>query len=440
MAVKIFEVIKGSPADKAGLGAGEILCAINENPIDDVLDYEFYAAETVLQIEIESADGRKRRVKIKKGEYEDLGLAFESYLIDKERHCKNKCVFCFVDQLPKGLRESLYFKDDDARLSFLLGNYITFTNMKQSEIDRIIKMHISPINVSVHTMNPALRVQMMGNPAAGESLKYLYQLAQAGIGLNTQLVLCPGLNDRDELAFSLQELYKLTPALQSVAAVPVGLSRHRDGLYPLRPYTRQEACAIIKMIEDFGQRCLDETGTRLVYPSDEFYLRAGKSLPPDEFYEDYPQLENGVGLMTLFAREVDDALEDLPQSGEKRTVSIATGVDAAPFMREQAAKVTEKYPELTCTVYPVINHFFGESITVAGLLTGQDLAAELTGKDLGEVLFLPEVMLRHEKDLFLDGMSIQELQTKLGTKIQVLPVDGQDFVSALAGTNTAPMR
>lgn len=299
MAVQIMAVVSGSPADKAGIRPGEKLTAINQNQIEDILDYQFYMTDKKLKIDLLDVNGAARRVTVRKGEYEELGLEFDSYLMDKQHHCKNKCIFCFVDQMPPGMRETLYFKDDDARLSFLFGNYITLTNMEQKDIDRIIKMHISPVNVSVHTMNPDLRQKMMLNPKAASSLDYLRQLAAAGIKINTQLVLCPGINDGAELVYSLKELGKLYPSVESIAAVPVGLTKYREGLFPLRPYTKEEAQEVIKTIHAFSDDFLQRKGVRMAYPADEFFLKAEMPIPDDAYYGEYNQLENGVGLLSL---------------------------------------------------------------------------------------------------------------------------------------------
>ena len=437
MAVKIMQVAKHSPADKAGVKADEMLVKINGNPIEDILDYQFYATENKLQIELEK-DGLTRSVQVKKNQYDELGLEFETYLMDKQHHCKNKCIFCFVDQMPPNMRETLYFKDDDARLSFLFGNYITLTNMEQKDIDRIIKMHISPVNVSVHTMNPALRQKMMLNPKAASSLDYLRQLAEAGVKINTQLVLCPGINDGDELRYSLQELGKLYPSVESIAAVPVGLTKYRDGLYPLEPYTKEGAEEVIDIIHSFADGFETEHGVRLAYPSDEFFLKAERKIPEDEYYGEYNQLENGVGLLALLRQELGYALEDWEDDGVSRRISLATGEDAADFLRQQIARVKEQFPGLDCTVYPIHNDFFGPHITVAGLVTSRDLIAQLKGKDLGEELLIPGVMLRHEQDKFLDDGTIEDVEQALGVPVRTVDNDGSQFLMALLGAEDDP--
>ncbi len=438
MAVRITAVVPGSPAARAGICAGWQLEAINQNEIEDVLDYQFYSTEKKLKIDLQDETGKGRHIAIRKEEYEDLGLEFASYLMDRQHHCKNKCIFCFVDQMPPGMRETLYFKDDDARLSFLFGNYITLTNLRQKDIDRMIKMHISPVNISVHTMDPALRQKLMGNPAAASSLDFLRQLAAAGIKINTQLVLCPGINDGEQLVRSLQELGNLYPSVESIAAVPVGLTKYREGLFPLRPYTQEEARAVIETIHRFSEDFLAREGVRLAYPADEFFLMAQMPIPDDEYYGEFNQLENGVGLLSLLRREIADELEDWEDEGLSRRVSLATGEAAAPFLREQIAQIKKRFPGLDCTVYEIRNDYFGEHITVAGLVTATDLIRQLKGKDLGEELLIPGVMLRHEQDRFLDDQTIEDVQRALGVSVRTVDNDGTQFLLALLGAYDEP--
>ncbi|MDD3193147.1 MAG: DUF512 domain-containing protein [Oscillospiraceae bacterium] len=433
MAVQIMAVSPGSPADRAGIQPGEVLAAINQNPIEDILDYQFYMTDRKLRVELQSTAGKLRRVTVRKDEYEELGLEFESYLMDKQHYCKNKCIFCFVDQMPPGMRETLYFKDDDARLSFLFGNYITLTNMEQKDIDRIIKMHISPVNISVHTMNPALRQKMMLNPKAASSLDYLRQLAAAGIKINTQLVLCPGINDGAELVRSLEELGALYPSVESVAAVPVGLTKYREGLFPLRPYTKTEAKEVVQTIHAFSEDFLEREGVRMAYPADEFFLKAEIPIPDDMYYGEYNQLENGVGLLALLRQELADAMEDWEDEGVSRRISLATGEAPAAFLREQIAEVQKRFPGLDCTVYAIHNDYFGEEITVAGLVTATDLIRQLKDKNLGEELLIPGVMLRHEQDKFLDDGTIEDVQQALGVPVRTVDNDGAQFLQALLG-------
>ncbi len=432
MPVPITAVAPHSPAAKKGIRQGDLLLSLNDHPIRDVLDYQFYALDSRLQVTFRNAKGKTKTVTIRKAEHEDLGLSFETYLMDKQQHCKNKCVFCFIDQLPPGLRDTLYFKDDDARLSFLFGNYITLTNLSDADVDRIIGMHISPVNVSVHTMNPALRVEMMKHPKAGESLRLLRRIADAGIALNTQLVLCPGLNDGDELVFSLTELEKLRPALCSIAAVPVGLTKFREKLPHLEEYTPETAKRVIETIDAFGERCKEEYGTRLAYAADEFYLKAGLPLPDEDYYEDYPQIENGVGLWKSFETEFQAALDtcEIPQE-TAFAASLATGVAAYPLLCACAAWVKARFPNARLDVYAIENEFFGPSITVAGLVTGQDLIAQLKGKALNGRLLIPAVMLRAEGDVFLDDVSVSDVEAALNVKVVVVPNDGKALLDAM---------
>ncbi len=432
MSVKVGFVQKGSKAYKAGINAGDLLIRINGHTINDVLDYRFYTIDTKLEIEILRND-KIKRVKIKKSEYDELGLDFDTYLMDKQRSCKNKCVFCFIDQLPPNMRESLYFKDDDSRLSFLFGNYITLTNLTDEDVQRIIDMHISPVNVSVHTMNPELRCKMMNNRFAGESLDYLKRLAKADIKLNCQLVLCPGINGGDELIYSLQELSKLYPSVQSVAAVPVGLTKYRDNLHKLTPFDKETSNNVIDIINSFGDEFVKNNGERVFYAADEFYLKAGLEIPSSEFYEEFPQIENGVGLWSSLRDEFCDALENIDESDKIRTISIATGESAAILIDFLVEKLKQKWHNLECNVYPIKNNFFGEMINVAGLVTGNDLVEQLKDKNLGELLLIPKVMLRAEDDLFLDDVSLEDVQNKLGIKIQPVSNDGNELLFSIIG-------
>lgn len=428
MAVVIGSVVSGSPCADKGIQAGDRLLKINGHDINDGLDYRFYVIEDRLQMVFRSSDDTRTRVITIEGE--DPGLEFETYLMDKQHSCRNNCVFCFIDQMPKGMRDSLYFKDDDSRLSFLFGNYITLTNLSEQEGQRIIDMHISPINVSVHTTNPELRCKMMNNRFAGEALSWLDRFAQAGIELNCQLVLCPEWNDGEELARSLADLEKLLPSLKSVAAVPVGLTKYRDGLTPLRLFTKEEAGAVIDAMTAFGDRLLNETGVRVVYPSDEFYLIAERELPPASFYGDFLQLENGVGVLSLQRDEFREALADYNDTPTAGKTVIASGMSAAPFIGELVALVKARFPQIDCEVKAIRNDFFGESITVAGLITGQDLKAQLQGF-AGQRLLIPDCMLRHEGDCFLDDVTLQELSRALNMPITVVPAGGAALLEAI---------
>ncbi|MBR6622341.1 MAG: DUF512 domain-containing protein [Ruminococcus sp.] len=433
--VTIMSVIPGSAAEKCGILPGDILVKINDNPINDVLDYMYYAAESSLNLKLQR-NTDIIDVDVFKNEYDDLGLEFETFLMDCKQSCRNKCVFCFIDQMPPGMRETLYFKDDDARLSFLQGNYVTLTNLEQKDIDRIIKMKLN-INVSVHTTNPELRVKMMNNRFAGEKLEYIRQLAENGIMLNCQIVCCPGLNDGDELRRSLSDLGQLMPNISSMAVVPVGLSRFRNGLYPLTSFTKETAGETIDIIEEFQAEFLEKFGTRTVYPSDEFYLIAERELPQADCYEDYPQYENGVGMLRSLIEEFEDALENTEYNGQKRNISIATGYSAFDTIKKLAEMAEARFPELRCRVYAIRNDFFGETITVAGLITGQDLISQLSGKELGDDLLISSSMLRSGSDVFLDDLTVPEVSQKLGVSVTATNNDGYDLLEAMLGYNNS---
>ena len=433
MPAKIVHVDQDSPAEKAGISAGWWLQKINGHPIRDVLDYKFYSYDSRLELTLsQEKDGEEKSLSIGKAEGEPLGLDFETYLMDKQRSCANKCVFCFIDQLPKGMRSSLYFKDDDARLSFLMGNYISMTNLSEADVQRIIAMHISPLNVSIHTTNPDLRSRMLGNPRGGESLEYLRRFAQAGLKIMGQIVVCPGWNDGEELERTLEDLAAMHPSIAHVALVPVGLTRHREGLEPLRPVDREVARQIIGVVDKAREKCLKTCGEAFFYVADEFYLKAGWPLPGEEYYNGYPQLENGVGLMSLFRQELQGALLMAEPTENPPAFLIATGMSAAPFMEEMVALCKEKCPALQGRVQPVKNDFFGHGVDVAGLLTGGDIIRQV--KDVlrpGEELWIPDCMLRHGETVFLDDVSVEEMEQKLGTKVRVLPVDGGAFCDAI---------
>lgn len=429
MAVKITSVVKHSPADKAKIKANDILLKINDNNIHDVLDYMFYIAEDKVKIEYQRQN-KTKKVTIKKNEYDDIGLEFSSFLMDDKQSCTNKCVFCFIDQMPKGMRDTLYFKDDDARLSFLHGNYVTLTNLSDRDIDRIINMHLN-INVSVHTTNPDLRVKMMKNRFAGEKLKYLNRLAEAGITMNCQIVLCPNLNDGKELERTLNDLSALYPAVQSVAVVPVGLSKYREGLYHLEPFNKKTAGEAIDLIESKQKEFLEIHGTRLVYAADEFYLKAERDIPDDEYYEDYPQYENGVGLIRVLDNEFKDALNKTEIIKANNKLSIATGYAAFDIIKSLVAKAQEKWHNLDCKVYAIKNNYFGENITVAGLITGSDIVEQLKDKELGDYLVIPSVMLKEDSDIFLDDYTVPQIEKELNIKIKVINNNGNELLDIL---------
>ncbi|MBP5303966.1 MAG: DUF512 domain-containing protein [Clostridia bacterium] len=428
MPVVIDSVEEKSLAAKKKICPGDLLVSINGHSIEDVLDYQFYVQDTKLKIELKTEKGTKK-LTIRKKEEEDIGLEFSDYLMDKQHSCKNKCIFCFIDQMPPGLRDTLYFKDDDSRLSFLFGNYITLTNLTEHEIQRIIEMHISPVNISVHTMDPELRCRMMNNRFAGESLKIMRRFADAGIALNAQLVLCPGYNDGESLTKTMEELATYRPSLQSVAAVPVGLTKYREGLEPLRLFTKEECADVIRRMNEMGDRMLKEEGTRLFYPSDEFYLKAELPLPDDEYYEDCSQLENGVGMFTYFCKQFDESLEE--GGNPKGThLTIATGRLSEPLLNTCIKKAQEKYPQIHAEVYGIRNDFFGEEITVAGLVTGQDILKQMKG-NVGELLLIPSSMLRSERDMFLDDVPLEQVSKELNVPIKVIECDGIAFFEAL---------
>ena len=433
MPVKILAVEPGGAASHAGVRPGETLLSINGNEICDILDYRFYETDRHLSIVLRDDAGAERTVQIRKGQYESIGLEFETYLMDQQHSCTNRCIFCFIDQLPKGLRKSLYFKDDDSRLSFLFGNYVTLTNLKEREVDRIIKMHISPINISVHTTNPELRVKMMGNRFAGKSLDILYRFAKAGIKLNCQIVLCRDINDGEELDRTLKDLTSLWPSVQSVAVVPLGLTKYRQGLYPLTGYDSETARAVVRQLERWGDRCEQKYGQRICYAADEFYLKAQLPIPPAPFYGDFDQLENGVGLMASLKQEFLDALEDFVPPASSRKVTLATGVAAHPFLDTLLDELRQRCHNLTCNVVPIVNDFFGDTITVAGLVTGGDLLKQLRGRELGDALLLPDVMLRREGDIFLDDVSLEELSEALQIQIITVQNDGYAMLDAVVG-------
>lgn len=430
MAVKIFDVTTGSHADKAGIKKGETLLSINSNEIVDVLDYRFYQVNRKLTLEVADEDKNVRTIEMTKGEYEEIGLEFETYLMDKQHSCRNKCIFCFIDQLPKGMRESLYFKDDDSRLSFLFGNYITLTNITEHEIDRIIKMHISPINVSVHTTNPELRCKMMNNRFAGDTLKYLKRFADAGITLNCQIVSCPGINDGDELVRTLTDLENL--GVNMTAIVPVGLTRYRENLYPLVPYNKETAGQTIDIIEKMGDVCVKKHGRRIFFPGDEFYLLAEREIPSPEFYEDFSALEDGIGMIAYLTDDVGWKLEELDADESLcHKVTIACGEGVFPYMKRIMSMINEKFPNITINTRAIKNNFFGGGVNVSGLVTGGDLIDQLRGDDLGDRLIITSSMLRFENDLFLDDVSTDDVERELGVTLVPVNNNGNDLVEAV---------
>lgn len=426
MSVTVKSVLKGSPAHRIGMRDGDTLVALNGNEIMDVLDYRFFENSEKLTVDFINAKGKIKQKKLKKKEYDELGLEFETYLMDKKHSCRNKCIFCFIDQLPKGLRNSLYFKDDDSRLSFLFGNYITLTNITEHEVERIIKMHISPINISVHTTNPDLRVKMMNNKNAGKALDIIYRFNEAGIKLNCQLVLVPDYNDGEELKRSLKDLTALEN-VECIAAVPVGLTRYREGLTEIKPFDKERAEKTVDILEKYSDYTLEKYGERRVFAADEFYILAGRELPGVDYYEEFLQLENGVGLVPLLLNETQEAIDNSDYKlTKKRKLTIATGEGAFPFIKSIVDKAAKKWDNLECQVIPIKNNFFGGEITVAGLITATDILEQLKDKDLGEELLIPSVMLRDGGDMFLDSVTLEELSEKLNIKIT--PVDNDGFM------------
>ena len=429
----IKNVLPGSIAEELEISAGDKLLAINDQEIEDVFDYHFLANEEYLTVLIEKPDGEQWELEIEKEYEEDLGIEFEQGLMDEYRSCRNKCIFCFIDQMPKDMRETLYFKDDDSRLSFLQGNYVTLTNMSDHDIDRIIRYHLEPINVSFQTTNPELRCKMLHNRFAGEALNKVDRLYEGGITMNGQIVLCKGINDGEELERSIRDLMKYAPQLQSVSVVPVGLSKYRDGLYPLQPFTKEDAKEVLHIIHKWQKKAYEEFGIHFIHGGDEWYILAEEELPEEERYDGYLQLENGVGMLRLLMNEFEDGYESLNGDEIDREVSVATGFLAYPYIKRMADRIMEKYPKSKIHVYGIRNDFFGELITVSGLITGQDLIGQLKGQALGEKLLLPCNMLRIEEQDFLDDVTLQDVKDALQVPVDIVKSSGQDFIDAVLG-------
>ena len=430
MSTVITSIDRHSPAERAGVRVGEKLISIGGHAVEDVLDYRFFGYDPDPEVELEAPDGSRRTVRVKKPEAEELGLNFETYLMDEPRPCSNHCLFCFVDQMAPGCRDTLYFKDDDARLSFLMGNYITLTNLSPREIQRIIDLRISPINVSVHATDPKLRSVLLGNKAGGESLEAMRRFGQAGIVMNGQIVLCPGYNDGEQLQKTMEDMANW--GFASCSVVPVGLTKYREGLSKLRPVDKELAGQVIDQVNAFGEKCLERFGTRMFFCSDELYIRAERELPEEEYYEDYVQIENGVGMLRSLISEFEAGLR-LEDGAEKVSpYTIATGVSARPFLQELADKA-EKALGVSGQVVAIRNDFFGHTIDVAGLITGQDLIAQLKGKELGGRLLIPINMLRHGGDVFLDDLHVSDVERELGVPVTVVEQDGFDLLDAMLG-------
>ena len=445
----IKEIIKNSIAEEIGLKPGDAILNINGNQLEDIFDYQYQVEEEHLDILVQKADGSEQIYQVEKQEDEDLGIIFENGLMDEYRSCHNKCIFCFIDQMPKGMRKTLYFKDDDSRLSFLQGNYVTLTNMSDHDLDRIIQYHLSPINISFQTMNPELRCMMLHNRFAGDALKKVDRLYEAGIGMNGQIVLCKGVNDGQELAYSIQKLMEYIPALESVSVVPVGLSKYREGLYHLEPFEKEDALDVIHMIHGFQEKCMEQYGFHFVHASDEWYLLAEEPIPQEEAYDGYLQLENGVGMIRLLLNEFQQETQRIKRhlllerlkcrwnwKGKKREISLATGKSAYPYILSMAEQLEELFPGLRVHVYEIINDFFGEHITVSGLIVGKDLIEQLQEKELGNRLLIPQSMVRVEENVFLDDVTVGEVEKTLQVPVDIVKSSGCDFVNSILGRNT----
>lgn len=429
----IASIEPGSIAEELELEPGDVVLAVNDNEIEDVFDYHYLINDEYLLMLVRKADGEEWELEIEKEFEEDLGIVFENGLMDDYRSCSNQCIFCFIDQMPPGMRDTLYFKDDDSRLSFLQGNYVTLTNMKDHDLERIVKYHLSPINVSVQTMNPELRCMMLHNRFAGSALKKLDRLYEGGIEMNGQVVLCPGVNDGPELEYTIAELEKYVPQMQSLSVVPVGLSKYREGLYPMKPFTREQAEQTIDLIEKWQKHFMECFGIHFVQASDEFYILAGRPLPEAERYDGYIQLENGVGMVRLLLEEAEETIQALPGDRTERRVSLGTGRLAAPFLEQIVEQIRKKYPNTQADVYAIRNDFFGETITVSGLVTGQDLIAQLKGRDLGGRLLLPENMFRSGEEVFLDDLTKKDAETALQVPVHIVKSSGQALVYGILG-------
>lgn len=428
---RIQDVVTGSIGDELEIEAGDLLLSVNGQSIEDIFDYQFLLQDDYLEVLIEKASGEEWELEIEKEPDEDLGLLFENGLMDEYRSCRNKCIFCFIDQMPAGMRDTLYFKDDDARLSFLQGNYITLTNLSDQDLERIIRYHLSPVNISFHTTNPELRCKILHNRFAGEVLAKAERLFEAKIEMNGQIVLCKGINDGEELERSIRDLERYIPVLKSVSVVPVGLTKYREGLYPLEPFEKEDAAEVLKQLHTWQNYFWEKYGTHFIHASDEWYLLAEEPLPEEEAYDGYLQLENGVGMLRLFINQVKTALRQLPGDDREREVSVATGYLAAPILEQLYEEIRKKYPKLKLHLYPIRNDFFGERITVSGLLTGGDIEKQLQGKQLGKRLLLPGNVLRSGENYFLDDKSIPELEESLQIPIYVTNQDGSDFLAGI---------
>jgi putative radical SAM enzyme (TIGR03279 family) len=428
---RICKIVPGSIAEEMDLEPGDKIISINDQEIEDVFDYHYLINDTFITLVVEKKDGEEWELEIEKEYEEDLGIEFDSGLMDEYRSCRNSCIFCFIDQMPKGMRDTLYFKDDDSRLSFLQGNYVTLTNMSDQDLDRVIKYKLSPINISVQATNPELRCRMLHNRFAGNILERIKKLYDAGITMNGQIVLCKGINDGEELNRSIEELSEFIPHMQSVSVVPVGLTKFRENLYPLEPFSKEEAREVLELIHSWQRKLYREKGTHFIHGGDEWYILAGEPLPVSKTYDGYLQLENGVGMTRLLLDEFKEAYRSLKGSEEQQEISIATGVLAFNYIEQMVNDLNKKYPNYKIHVYKILNEYFGEYITVAGLITGKDLKKQLKGKRLGERLLLPCNMLRSGETVFLDDVTVEELENTLQVPIDIVQSNGQDFVDAI---------
>ena len=429
----VRSIESGSVAEEMGIEAGDILLEINGKEITDIFDYQYFLQDEYVEVLIRKPGGEEWLLEIDKDYDEDLGIVFENGLMDDYRSCRNKCIFCFIDQMPEGMRDTLYFKDDDSRLSFLQGNYVTLTNMSDEDVERIIKYRLSPINISFQTTNPELRCMMLNNRFAGQALEKVTKLYEAGITMNGQIVLCKGINDGAELERSISDLTAYLPHLESVSVVPVGLTRFRDGLYPLEPFEQEDAVKVLRCIHDWQDKIYPEYGLHFVHASDEWYVMAGEELPEAGRYDGYLQLENGVGMLRLMTDEFNEALalaeeETDAYTGRNGEMSVVTGRLAYPYMRDMSQRMMELFPGLNIHVYAVNNDFFGERITVSGLLTGQDIISQLHGKRLGDRILLPQNVLRSGENYFLDDVTVEEMEKALQVKVDIVKSSGHDFV------------
>ncbi len=424
-------VEQGSIAEEMGIEPGDVLLSVNGNEIEDIFDYQYYVEDEEILLLIEKPDGEQWELEIGKDADEQLGIGFGEGLMDEYRSCCNKCIFCFIDQMPPGMRDTLYFKDDDSRLSFLQGNYVTLTNMTDHDVERIIKYRLEPINISFHTTNPELRCRMLHNRFAGDALKKVDAFYQGGIEMNGQIVLCRGINDKDELERSIRDLTRYIPLLKSVSVVPVGLTRFREGLCPLEPFTREDAREVLAVIHRWQEKLFEEYGMHFIHAGDEWYLLAGQEVPEERRYDGYLQLENGVGMLRLLMDEFEEGYRSLTGDEREEELSIATGKLAYPYIRKMAARMEERFPGIRIHVYAIENRFFGERITVAGLITGQDLTGQLKEKNLGKRLLIPCSMLRADEDVFLDDYTVEQAAEALQVPVDIVKSSGQDLIDAI---------